>query len=141
MTPSQIQFVASLPTWHSLALALTGSQIDAKYQIIPICRPKQFWSITFLSLDLDRVYNFVIDDVIDFAVVVNPFILYSYFQTNRSQLNFWPILYFWAVTLGRVYNSDLKIDELIVFALVANPYLAIFRLIGAKSIFDPVAVV
>ena len=94
MTPSHIQFVASLPMWHSLALALTGSQIDAKYQIIPIFRPNQFRPIKFLNLDLDRVYHFdlKIDDAIVIAVVANPSI--AIFRPNRCQYQFLAIFTF-----------------------------------------------
>ena len=53
---------------------------------------------------------------------------------NWSLINVWPII-FLSLDLGPVYNFDLKIDDAIVFAIVANPYIAIFRPIGANSIF------
>ena len=42
----------------------------------------------------------------------------------------------WAYILGRVYYFDLRIYDAIVFAIFANPYIAIFRPIGANSIFS-----
>ena len=66
--------------------------------------------------------------------------MYSNFQTNWCELNFWPIQ-FLSLDLGRVYNFDLQIDDVIVFVVDANPYVAILIPIGDKSIFGPVAVV
>ena len=51
-----------------------------------------------------------------------------------SQLNFWSIK-FLSLDWGQVYNFDPKINDAMVFAVVANPYIAIFRPIGANSIF------
>ena len=42
---------------------------------------------------------------------------------------------FLSLDLSRVYHFDLRIDDAIVLAIFANPYIAIFRPIGANSIF------
>ena len=55
------------------------------------------------------------------------------FETKSGQNYFWPNR---ALNLSKVYNFNSKIDYVIAFAVVVNPYVASFRLIGAKSILS-----